>query len=129
MTTDLSSGKYLRNFSYLFKSYSQYFIASIPQFYKQLFNICSEDGQPVLHEVYEILLKQCKLSSGQIERIYKLVGTSEGNVNRTNFYKTLALVAWSQQGKQITDKLFENYVDRGKYIRFKQYLFLIKISS
>ncbi|CAH1100458.1 unnamed protein product [Psylliodes chrysocephalus] len=93
MTTDLSS-------------------ASIPQFYKQLFNICSEDGQPVLHEVYEILLKQCKLSSGQIERIYKLVGTSEGNVNRTNFYKTLALVAWSQQGKQITDKLFENCVDR-----------------
>ncbi|CAG9865278.1 unnamed protein product [Phyllotreta striolata] len=93
MTTDLSS-------------------ASIPTFYRQAYDACSIDGQTVLREVFETLLSQFKLSPAQIEKIHNVAGVSEGDVNRTNFYKTLALAAWSQQGKQITDKLFDNCAEK-----------------
>lgn len=36
-------------------------------------------------------------------------------MNRTNLYKTLALIAWAQQGKTLSDKLFENCVTKGRY--------------
>ncbi|XP_057667042.1 sorting nexin-8-like [Diorhabda carinulata] len=86
--------------------------ASVPQFYRQLFDACSNDGQPILSEVYQNLLTKCKLSTAQIEKIYNLIKPSSEGINRTNFYKTLALIAWSQQGKQLSDKLFENCTEK-----------------
>ncbi|XP_072382881.1 sorting nexin-8-like [Diabrotica undecimpunctata] len=86
--------------------------ASVPQLYRQVFDACSNDGQPVLPDIYQSLLLKCKLSSAQIEKICKIVGTSVGDVNRTNFYKTLALIAWCQQGKQVSEKLFENCTEK-----------------
>lgn len=52
-----------------------------------------------------------------MENICNIVGTSHNHVNRTNLYKTLALIAWAQQGKVLSDKLFENCVSKGMYRR------------
>ncbi|KAG5873213.1 hypothetical protein JTB14_005668 [Gonioctena quinquepunctata] len=86
--------------------------ASIPHFYRNCFDICSNDGEPVHSEVYKCLLSRCKLSAPQIQSICDLKGTSEMSVTRTNFYKTLALVAWAQQGKHLSSKLFDNCVEK-----------------
>ncbi|KAJ8951556.1 hypothetical protein NQ318_020430 [Aromia moschata] len=93
MTTDLSS-------------------AAVPPLYREIFDICSNDGQPIHRDVYQCFLSQCKLSSSQLKTIWDLAGTSQGYVNRTTFYKTLALVAWAQQGKQLSDKLLDNCVEK-----------------
>lgn len=53
------------------------------------------------------------LSKEQLKTIWDLVGTSQGYVGRTNLYKTLVLVAYAQQGKQLSDKLFDNCVEAG----------------
>lgn len=93
------------------------FLATIPHFYREVFDTCSNDGSPILPEVYRFLLSHCHLSPAQVENISNIVGTSHNYVNRTNLYKTLALIAWAQQGKTLSDKLFENCVTKGMYIR------------
>jgi sorting nexin-8 len=40
--------------------------------------------------------------------IWDLAGPSQGLITRTNLYKTLALVAWAQQGKTLSEKLFNS---------------------
>lgn len=92
MTTDLSS-------------------ATIPPLYREIFDICSNDGEPIHRDVYQCLLSHCMLSNEQLKTIWDLVGTSQGYVNRTSLYKTLVLVAYAQQGKQLSDKLFDNCVE------------------
>ncbi|KAJ8927837.1 hypothetical protein NQ314_019639 [Rhamnusium bicolor] len=78
----------------------------------EIFDICSNDGEPIHRDVYQCLLSYCKLSSAQLKTICDLTGTPQGYVNRTNLYKTLALVAWAQQGKHLSDKLFDNCVGK-----------------
>ncbi|KAJ8923378.1 hypothetical protein NQ315_001936 [Exocentrus adspersus] len=92
MTTDLSS-------------------ATIPPLYREIFDICSNDGEPIHEEVYHCLLLQCKLSREQLKTIWDLAGVSRGYVGRTNLYKTLVLVAYAQQGKQLSNKLFDNCIE------------------
>lgn len=125
MTTDLSSGI---SFKKGFINSSEFqFLATIPLFYREVFDICSNDGSPVLHEIYISLLSHCHLSPSQVDNICNIIGTSHNNVNRTNFYKTLALIAWAQQGKTLSDKLFENCVTKGmyflKFIKIQYYHF------
>lgn len=93
MTTDLSS-------------------ASIPVVYRELYNKCSNNDNSIQKEVYQAFLSQCNLESSSLKIIWNLVGPSKdshGTVNRTNFYKTLALIAWAQQGKSISNKLFDSF--------------------
>lgn len=90
-------------------------LATIPHVYQEVFDLCSNDGSPILPEIYKCLLSHCRLSPSQVENIYNIVGTSQSYVNRTNFYKTLALVAWAQKGKELSDKLFENCISKGMY--------------
>lgn len=90
-----------------------YVVAAIPPLYREIFDICSNDGEPIHREVYQCLLSHCMLSKEQLKTIWDLVGTSQGFVNRTNLYKTLVLVAYAQQGKQLSDKLFDNCVEAG----------------
>ncbi|KAI4455813.1 transposase is4 [Holotrichia oblita] len=96
MTTDFSAG-------------------SIPVTYREVYAICSHNDEPIHKDVYQKLLAQCKLSSDILRVIWNLVGPVEGTVTRTNLYKTLALVAWAQQGKKPSNKLFETF--NGKAVR------------
>ncbi|KAK9885194.1 hypothetical protein WA026_010700 [Henosepilachna vigintioctopunctata] len=82
---------------------------SIPLLYREIFDICSNNGDPINRDIYECLLKQCNLEPNQLKFIWDLAGPPQGVITRTNLYKTLALVAWAQQGKILSEKLLENF--------------------
>jgi sorting nexin-8 len=77
--------------------------------------VCSHNGEPVHRDVYQCLLSQCNLSTGQLKVIWDLAGPSQGLITRTNLYKTLALVAWAQQGKTLSEKLFNSSAGKGEF--------------
>lgn len=83
-----------------------------------MFAICSHNDEPIHKDVYQKLLAQCKLTPEILRIIWDLVGPTQGTVTRTNLYKTLALVAWAQQGKQPNNKLFETFNGKGKFYFF-----------
>nr|CAI5853596.1 unnamed protein product [Callosobruchus analis] len=86
--------------------------AAIPQFYRELFDDCSNDGEPIHLEVYNFLLANSNLPNSEVNTIRTLAGATEGLINRTCLYKTLALIAWAQQERQLSDKLFENCAEK-----------------
>lgn len=86
---------------------------SVPALYREIFDICSHNSEPIHKEVFHCLLSQCKLDSPTLKTIWDLCAVEE-NVSRTNLYKALALVAWAQQGKTVSDKLFHNFTGKGK---------------
>lgn len=65
-------------------------------------------------DVFQALLSQSNLSGPILRTIWDLTGPPQGLITRTNFYKTLALLAWSQQGKTPSDKLFDHFTGKGK---------------
>ncbi|XP_066246179.1 sorting nexin-8-like isoform X1 [Euwallacea similis] len=88
------------------------FSSAIPVLYRDLYETCSNNDEPIHKDIYQALLSQCNLDAAQLKIIWDLVGPSkcpQGIVNRTNFYKTLALVAWAHQGKTISEKLFDTF--------------------
>ena len=42
-----------------------------------------------------------------------MLDSKDGFINRSNLYKGLALVAFAQQGKTISDKLLQNFTGQG----------------
>jgi hypothetical protein len=88
---------------------------TVPPLYREVFDVCSHNGEPVHRDVYQCLLSQCNLSTGQLKVIWDLAGPSQGLITRTNLYKTLALVAWAQQGKTLSEKLFNSSAGKGEF--------------
>lgn len=93
--------------------------------YRDIFQICSSNGETVHKDVYKLLLSLCKLDNSTISTIRNITVPPQGIVNRTSVYKTLALIAWCQQGKLPTDKLFDNYSGNGKLVNKFFVVFLI----
>lgn len=87
----------------------------IPALYREVFDVCSWNGEPVSVEVFQCLLSRFEFEKSVLKTIWDLVGSSNG-ISRTNFYKGLALIAWVQQGKTPSEKLFENFSGEGKLI-------------
>lgn len=85
----------------------------MPPLYREVFEVCSRNGEPVQRDVYQCFLSQCNLNSAQLKQIWDMAGPPQGLINRTNLYKTLALVAWAQQGKVLSEKLFDNATIKG----------------
>lgn len=87
-------------------------LGRIPALYREVFEVCSCNGEPVTKEVFECFLSHCVLEKSALKAIWELTGASQG-VSRTNFYKALALIAWTQQGKTPCEKLFDNFTGEG----------------
>lgn len=52
---------------------------------------------------------KANLENSVLSQIWQQLDVKGGNVNRSNLYKALALVAFAQNGKSISEKLLENY--------------------
>lgn len=94
-------------------------LGRVPLIYSEIFDTCSINGDPIIRDIYHSLLTQCNLNVTQLKTIWDLIvgpSTNQQNITRTNFYKTLALIGWAQQGKDITEKLFLNTTDKGIYL-------------
>lgn len=101
----------------MFKRSFPIYLGSIPVYYRDIYNLCSPNGETIHRDVFQTLLSQSKLSGPILRTIWDLTGPPQGVVTRTNFYKTLALLAWAQQGKDPSDKLFDNFNGKGNLDR------------
>lgn len=97
--------------------YFSYSLGSIPVYYREIYKLCSPNGDTIHRDVFQTLLSQSKLSGPILRMIWDLTGPPQGVVTRINFYKTLALLAWAQQGKDPSDKLFDNFNGKGNFAR------------
>lgn len=52
-------------------------------------------------------------------QIFDLASNAQSELNRTGLYKALALCALAQQGKAISEKLLENFSDKGKLLEHR----------
>lgn len=87
----------------------------MPAIYREIFETCSSNGEPIHRDVFKELLSICKLETTTLKIIWDLTGPSQGLITRTNLYKALALVAWAQEGKTPSNKLFENFSAKGRF--------------
>lgn len=53
------------------------------------------------------------MESGQLKLIWDIAGPPQGAITRTSLYRSLALVAWAQQGKLLSEKLLDNFSGKG----------------
>lgn len=90
MTTDFSAGK-------------------IPPLYREIFDACSSNGDPIHRDIFRDLLACGNLDSSTLKIIWNLTGPTQGPITRTNLYKALSLIGWAQEGKTPSNKLFENF--------------------
>ncbi|KAB0793507.1 hypothetical protein PPYR_13127 [Photinus pyralis] len=93
MATDFSAGK-------------------IPPMYREIFEACSSDGDPIHRDIFRDLLACGNLDSATLKVIWDLTGPAQGPITRTNLYKALSLIGWAQEGKVPSTKLFENFSAR-----------------
>lgn len=84
--------------------------------YREVFEVCSWNGEPVSKEVFQCFLSRFEFEKSVLKAIWDLIAADSDGINRTNFYKGLALIAWTQQGKTPCEKLFENFSGEGKYV-------------
>ena len=88
----------------------------MPPIYREIYEICSYNDEPVEKDVYKNLLTQSKLDAETLKVIWELAGPSQGTITRTSLYKTLALISWAQQGKDPSNKLFSTFNGKGMLI-------------
>ncbi|KAM7296534.1 sorting nexin-8 [Ixodes scapularis] len=84
-------------------------IGAVPAIYKEVHAILNpSERAEVDRELYGKLLSSTNLPKSTLEQVWELSGARVGPVTRTSLYKSLALLALAQQGKQLDDKSLAN---------------------
>lgn len=81
---------------------------TIPSFYRDVYDLCSV-ADTVSKEMFTRLLVKSGLPQQKLSQIWELMEAKQGYLSRTSLYKALALVAWAQQGKELSVKLLDNF--------------------
>jgi len=82
---------------------------SVPPFYRDVYAaLCPSQSEVISQQLFTALLSKSGLERSVLSKIWSLI-ECKGGINRTNLYKGLALVAFAQSGKNISEKLFENF--------------------
>lgn len=83
---------------------------AVPPYYRDVYDaLCPENSESVSQSGFTKVLMKSGLEKSVLSQIWALLDTKGGNINRSNLYKALALVAFAQNGKTISDKLLENF--------------------
>uniref|UniRef100_A0A0K8RAZ7 Putative sorting nexin n=1 Tax=Ixodes ricinus TaxID=34613 RepID=A0A0K8RAZ7_IXORI len=84
-------------------------IGAVPAIYKEVHAILNpSERAEVDRELYGKLLSSTNLPKSTLEQVWELSGARVGPVTRTSLYKSLALLALAQQGKQLDEKSLAN---------------------
>uniref|UniRef100_H3B9S5 Sorting nexin 8 n=1 Tax=Latimeria chalumnae TaxID=7897 RepID=H3B9S5_LATCH len=87
-----------------------YHIGSVPPYYREVYAIvCCKQEDQVQRDVFERLLSRTELPTAIQNQIVEQVEWKDRRLSKLSFYRALALIALSQQGKQPSIKLLENY--------------------
>nr|XP_014340984.1 PREDICTED: sorting nexin-8 [Latimeria chalumnae] len=83
---------------------------SVPPYYREVYAIvCCKQEDQVQRDVFERLLSRTELPTAIQNQIVEQVEWKDRRLSKLSFYRALALIALSQQGKQPSIKLLENY--------------------
>ncbi|KAG8189274.1 hypothetical protein JTE90_019034 [Oedothorax gibbosus] len=83
---------------------------SVPPFYREMYDIvCANQENVVDQDMFIKLLVKSSLPKATLSQIWDLVDTRQGYLSRSGLYKALALVAFAQQGKPVSEKLIQNF--------------------
>ncbi|XP_064631538.1 sorting nexin-8-like isoform X2 [Lineus longissimus] len=91
---------------------SDLLFGSVPQFYREVYDIVCPDQQQVDRDMFVSLLVKSSLPKHVLTQIWDLVDTKVGYLTRNGLYKALALTALAQQGKPLNEKILETYTDQ-----------------
>lgn len=84
-------------------------VGAVPAVYKEVHAILNpSDKSEIERELYAKLLSSTNLPKATLEQVWDLSGARPGPVTRTSLYKSLALLALAQQGKQLDEKSLAN---------------------
>ncbi|XP_068674297.1 sorting nexin-8-like [Montipora foliosa] len=86
---------------------------SVPAFYREIYQIvCPNQEERIERDMFVKILVKSSLPKQSLSQIWEAVDPrQDGFVTRDGLYKALALTALAQQGKSISDKALEMFVD------------------
>ncbi|XP_031567509.1 sorting nexin-8-like [Actinia tenebrosa] len=86
---------------------------SVPQFYREVYQIvCPNQENKIEKEMFVKILVKSSLPKSSLTMIWEAIDPKqEGFITRDGLYKALALTALAQQGKPVSEKALESFVD------------------
>ncbi|KAL9956859.1 hypothetical protein ACROYT_G038406 [Oculina patagonica] len=86
---------------------------SVPSFYREVYQIvCPNQEEKIERDMFVKILMKSSLPKQSLTQIWEAVDPrQDGYVTRDGLYKALALTALAQQGKSISEKALEQFVD------------------
>ena len=90
----------------------------VPTNYRELFEMFNNYGlERLTVTIFTSLFESTSLTKAILNQIWFAVTNKNNISSRDEFYKCLALMALAQQNKSIDEKLLDNFVNRGLFIR------------
>ncbi|XP_054616625.1 sorting nexin-8a isoform X2 [Dunckerocampus dactyliophorus] len=84
---------------------------SVPAYYREVYEaVCCRNDEKVQVEVFHRLLEKTNLPKAVQAQIVEHVDSTSGFLSKLSLYKMLALIAIAQQGKKLSPKVLENYI-------------------
>ncbi|XP_023221676.1 sorting nexin-8-like isoform X1 [Centruroides sculpturatus] len=85
-------------------------VGSVPPYYREVYDIlCPNQENNVDQDMFIKLLVKSSLPKQTLIQIWELVDLKQGYLTRMGLYKALALTAFAQQGKTVSEKLLQNF--------------------
>lgn len=83
---------------------------AVPPYYRDVYDaLCPTDSEFISQTTLTQLLVKSRLDKNVLSQIWTQLDIKNGTINRSNMYKALALIAFAQNGKSISEKLIENF--------------------
>ncbi|XP_076808812.1 sorting nexin-8-like [Clavelina lepadiformis] len=83
---------------------------AVPPYYRDVYDIlCPTQNEQISQTLFANVLTKSGLERAILSQVWDMLDSKDGFINRSNLYKGLALVAFAQQGKTISDKLLQNF--------------------
>nr|XP_057906185.1 sorting nexin-8a isoform X2 [Doryrhamphus excisus] len=84
---------------------------SVPAYYREVYEaVCCRNDEKVRVDVFYRLLERTNLPKAVQAQIVEHVDSTNGFLSKLSLYKMLALIAIAQQGKKLSPKVLESYI-------------------
>jgi len=91
---------------------AQLAFGNVPAFYRELFEVICGGQERIDFDTFQSLLGKSGLAKQSLSTVWDLADTQKnGYLTRDGLYKAFALIALSQQGKNISEKSLELLID------------------
>ncbi|GAB1607628.1 sorting nexin-8-like [Argonauta hians] len=82
---------------------------AVPALYREIYDIVCPNQERIEKEVFHHVFSKTNLPIETLNQIWDAVDMKAVSLSRSGIYKALALTAFAQQGKPVSDKLLETF--------------------